>query len=109
MPRYTSQPTLVQQAAPPIPPGRLAIVLADARFSIHSPALFSSLSTANSSAEFANRRDALIRVLIAHGIDPLRAAMFVHRAALRIQASLQTVLSYRTDTSTTLAMECAHG
>jgi hypothetical protein len=80
-----------------IPPDRLAIVLADSRAGIHSPALYSSLGRASCQVELADLRDAWIEVLIVHGIAPLRASMFVQKETLRAEALLQTGFCYRAD------------
>jgi hypothetical protein len=86
MTRYKAPPAWEQSS---IPAGRLAIVLADARSGCFSPALSCSLSVAGPPTELANLRDAWIEALVEHGIEPLRAAMFVQREVLRTQASLQ--------------------
>jgi hypothetical protein len=96
MSRYKALPAR-EQSRSQIPPDRLAIVLADSRTGIHSPALYSSLGRASCQAELVNLRDHWIQALVDHGIEPLRASMFVQKETLRAEAVLQIGLSYRAD------------
>ena len=70
--------------SPPIPPDRLAIVLADCRSGIHSPALLGALIRTTSPTALAALRDAWVAALVESGVTPLQAAAFVLRETMRV-------------------------